>query len=132
MKDTYYPTNSLEKISDLCFSADTIFALTPSKLLSGLINNPALTDQSQWSIDNRLPYIAGSTFTEIEIMNSDLIVLIKVDGPNGDEVVKLSEPINVVISNFPWAAKINSINVRYKSKALKKKKNTINIKNKIE
>jgi hypothetical protein len=111
VKDTYYPTNSLEKISDLCFSADTIFALTPSKLLSGIINNPALTDQSQWSIDNRLQQVSGSTFTEIEIMNSDLIVLIKVDGPNGDMVVKIGQPNNLAISNFPWAAKINSINV---------------------
>ncbi len=111
VKDTYYPTNSLEKISDLCFSADTIFALTPSKLLSGIINNPALTDQSQWSIDNRLQQVSGSTFTEIEILDSDLIVLIKLSGSFGDVVVKLAQPSNVTISSFPWAAKINSIKV---------------------
>jgi hypothetical protein len=111
VKETYYPTNSLESITDLCFSSDTIFALTPSKLLRGLINNPALSDQSQWSIDSRLPQITGNSYKEIEMMNTDLLVLMKVSGSAGDSVYKLGQTVNQVVSSFPWAAKINSINV---------------------
>ena len=111
VKDTYYPTNSIQPIVDLTFSADTLFALTPTKLLYGELTNPALSDPSQWTIDNRLTYTNGLTFSEIEKMNAELIVLIKLAGQAGDEVVKLGQPNNLTISNFPWAAKINSINV---------------------
>ncbi|MFM7662370.1 MAG: hypothetical protein ACKO6A_06875 [Bacteroidota bacterium] len=66
IKDTYYPTNSLEAVNDICFKGDTIFALSPTKLLAGLLSNPAIADPSQWSIDSRILPQTGATNKEIE------------------------------------------------------------------
>ena len=56
IKDTYYPTNSLEPIVDVAITQDSIFALTPTQMLKGLRSNPALPDYSQWDRDLRFPY----------------------------------------------------------------------------
>ena len=40
IKDTYYPTDGLEKIVDVALKADTLFALTPSKLLYAIYTFP--------------------------------------------------------------------------------------------
>jgi len=109
IKETYYPTNSLEGISDLCFKNDTIFALTPSKLIFGNITNPALADQSQWSVDERLGLVTGGIYKDIEVFNSELLVLYKTSGSLTDTVYKIISSGNEVVSNFPWNAKINSI-----------------------
>ncbi|MFM8242359.1 MAG: hypothetical protein ACKN86_06105, partial [Crocinitomicaceae bacterium] len=110
IKDTYYPTNSLEAVNDICFKGDTIFALSPTKLLAGVLLNPALADPSQWSIDSRLLPQTGVTNKEIENFNDNLIVLMQVQGSAADSVVKLTNSGYQVISSFPWQAKINSIN----------------------
>ena len=55
IKDTYYPTNSLEPILDVAITADSIFALTPTQMLKGLRSNPALPDFSQWDRDLLFP-----------------------------------------------------------------------------
>jgi hypothetical protein len=109
IKDTYYPTNSLEGVSDLCFKNDTLFALTPTKLLYGIISNPALADQSQWNVDSRLALLSGGAYQDIEIFNSQLVVLLKTAGSSADTVYKVLSTGNQVISNFSWSAKINSI-----------------------
>ncbi len=109
IKDTYYPTNSLESISDLCFKSDTLFALTPTKLLYGNVTNPALADQSQWSVDTRLNSLSAGSYKDIEVFNSHLVVLRKIAGPNADTVYRISSSGNQVVSNFTWSAKINSI-----------------------
>ena len=110
IKDTYYPTNSLEAVNDICFKGDTIFALSPTKLLAGLLSNPALADPSQWSIDSRILPQTGATNKEIENYNDNIIVLMQVQGSAADSVVKLTNSGYQVISSFPWQAKINSIN----------------------
>ena len=109
IKDTYYPTNSLESIIDLCFKNDTVFALTPTKLLFGNSLNPALADQSQWTLDSRLTVISGNSYKDIEIFNSQILVLFKNANSDADTVYKLNAIGNQVISFFPWNAKINSI-----------------------
>jgi hypothetical protein len=37
IKDTYYPTNSLEAVNDICFNGDTVYALSPTKLFKGIL-----------------------------------------------------------------------------------------------
>jgi len=111
IKDTYYPTNSLESVNDMCFKGDTIFALSPTKLFSGLLSNPALADASQWSMDSRILPQTGVTNKEIENFNDNLVVLMQVQGAPADSVVKLTPSGYQVIYSFPWQAKINSINV---------------------
>lgn len=111
IKDTYYPTNSLEPVNDICFKGDSIFALSPTKLLVGVIINPALADPSQWNIDSRLLPQNGVTNKEIENFNDNIVVLMQIEGSAADSVVKLTPTGREVISSFPWQAKINSINV---------------------
>lgn len=62
IKDTYYPGGTLEEIVEVTFKGDSIFALTPTRLYSGNLNNPALADASQWTIDTRLPVLSGNPF----------------------------------------------------------------------
>ena len=111
IKDTYYPTNALEAVNDICFVGDTVYALSPTKLLAGILLNPALADPSQWSIDPRVLPQNGVTYKEIENFNEHLVVLMQVQGSAADSVVKLTPTGREVISSFPWQAKINSINV---------------------
>lgn len=109
IKDTYYPTNSLEPINDITFKDDTIFSVTPSKLLFGLINNPLLADQSQWAMDTRVPFSNGNTYKDIELFNSNLFLLKQSVGSVSDSVFRIDASGNQLISNFSWNAKINSI-----------------------
>lgn len=111
IKDTYYPTNSLESVNDICFVGDTIYALSPTKLLVGLLTNAALADASQWDVDLRIQSQVGITYKEIKNFNEQLIVLMQIQGSAADSVVKLTSSGYQVISSFPWQAKINSINV---------------------
>ena len=111
IKDTYYPTNSLEAVNDICFKGDTVYALSPTKLLAGVLSNPALADASQWDVDTRLLVQNGVTFKEIENFNDHLVVLMQIEGSAADTVIKLTQTGSEVISSFPWQAKINSINV---------------------
>jgi hypothetical protein len=111
IKDTYYPTNSLEAVNDICFKGDTVYALSPTKLLKGILSNPALADPSQWSIDPRVLPQIGVTYKELENFNNNLVVLMQVQGSVADSVIKLNPNGHQVISSFPWEAKINSINV---------------------
>ena len=111
IKDTYYPTNSLEAVNDICFVGDTVYALSPTKLLVGLLSNAALADASQWNVDSRLQTQFGITYKEIKNFNEQLIVLMQIQGSAADSVIKLTSSGYQVISSFPWQAKINSINV---------------------
>jgi hypothetical protein len=60
IKDTYYPGGASEDILEVTFKGDSIFALTPTKLYKGSLNNPALADESQWTVDTRLPILSGN------------------------------------------------------------------------
>lgn len=60
IKDTYYPGGSSEEILEVTFKGDSIFALTPTRLYKGSLNNPALADESQWTVDTRLPILSGN------------------------------------------------------------------------
>jgi len=55
VRDTYYPTNGSTPIIDIAFRNDSIYALTSSMMLRGLLKNTALADSSQWKIDSRVP-----------------------------------------------------------------------------
>ena len=111
VKETFYPTNAMEKIQDVVFQNDTVFALTPSKLLKGYYNNPGLPDQSQWLIDSRVPIINGSIYSELARLNNRLAVLFKnKTSGGGDTVFAITNTGIVSITKLPWAVQINSIN----------------------
>jgi len=110
IKDTYYPTNSLEKINDVAFSNDTIFALAPSRLLYGKLNNPALPDFSQWSTDTRLTTLTTNSYHEIENVEGNLFVLFSNPIYGNDSIYKLTSTGKQLITNGSFSLEIHSIN----------------------
>lgn len=111
VKETFYPTNAMEKIQDVVFQNDTIFALTPSRLLKGIFSNPALPDQSQWTLDGRLPIITNGYYSELELFNNQLTVLFKNQTLGaGDTLFAITNVAINAITILPFATQINSIN----------------------
>ena len=111
IKDTYYPTNSLEKISDISFSNDTIFALSTSRLLFGKLNNPALPDFSQWYTDVRLsPSTPPNFYHEIEALNGSLYVLLSNPIYGNDSVYRITQFGKELLTSSDFSLEINSIN----------------------
>lgn len=88
IKDTYYPGGSSEEIIELTFKGDSIFALTPTRLYSGNLNNPALADSSQWQVDMKLPVITDNQFTyrDIEYWNDSIYYQKNFSGWGSDSV----------------------------------------------
>jgi hypothetical protein len=109
IKDTYYPTDGLEKIVDVALKADTLFALTPSKLLYANYTNPALPDPSQWSIDMRLPQISSNYYDGLENFNTVFFVLFKTPSYGSDTIFRLTSNGKEVFAPSPFSLEINSI-----------------------
>jgi hypothetical protein len=110
VRETFYPTNGNESINDITFSGDTIFALTPSKLLRGIISNPALPDPSQWEVDNRLEFLSQNQYKEIETVNDKQFVLYQNLDFGKDSVFLLTNIGKTLVSNSPYSLEIFSIN----------------------
>ncbi|MEN9304283.1 MAG: hypothetical protein RL264_2712 [Bacteroidota bacterium] len=109
VKDTYYATNSMEKVADVTILNDTLFAITPSRLLRASLQNPAITAASQWSLDTRIPTLTNHFYHEIESLNGDLYVLFKKENYGEDTVYRLSNSGKTVVSNMAFTLEINSI-----------------------
>lgn len=75
VRDTYYPSNGNTAIIDVTFRNDTIFALTEKLMYIGNINNVALADPAQWTIDTRVPTLTSNAYKEIEQVNDQMYVL---------------------------------------------------------
>jgi hypothetical protein len=109
IKDTYYPTDGLEKIVDVALKADTLFALTPSKLLYANYTNPALPDPTQWTIDMRLPQISTNFYAGLENFNTFFFVLFKTPTYGSDTIFRLTSNDKEVFAPSPFSLEINSI-----------------------
>ncbi len=110
VKDTFYPTNGTEKINALSFIGDTIIALTPSKLLRGLLQNPAIATSSEWSIDNRLAILGQNQYKEMEVIDNNLFVLFQHTEYGKDTIFVLTNEGKSVVSESPFSLEINSLN----------------------
>lgn len=80
VKNTFYPTNGNIPILDVAFRGDTIFALTAQHLLKGNLNNPALPDANEWSVENQIPQSPEGKYRKIDIYQGDFLLLS--EGPN--------------------------------------------------
>jgi Two component regulator propeller len=109
IKDTYYPTNSLEAIVDVAITQDSIFALTPTQMLKGLRSNPALPDYSQWDRDLRFPYQTENQYQELQVFNHQFWVLRTNIAYGQDSVFRLKNDLLVNVVNEPFSYEINSI-----------------------
>lgn len=111
VRNSFFPTGGSQRICDISFKGDTIFALTPTRLLKGLINNPALPDPSQWQIDTRVPQISSSFYHEMEVFQDELLILRKVEVYGGDTVFRVTNAGLSPFYVFDYDMEINSINV---------------------
>ena len=93
VKDTYYPTNGNSAILDLAFLNDSIYAVTEDRLYVGNLNNAALADPTQWTIDPRVPILTNTDnyYKEVESFNDTIFLLYKVEGYGLDTIFKLNE-----------------------------------------
>ncbi|MFM6934617.1 MAG: two-component regulator propeller domain-containing protein [Flavobacteriales bacterium] len=110
VKETYYPTNTAERIVDLAIYNDSIYALTPTQLYKGYLPNPILPDFSQWVRDIRLPFQTANKYTEMELFQNRLVVLKKSDEYGTDTVYRINASDLEIVTNLPFSAEINSIN----------------------
>ncbi|NBR12978.1 MAG: hypothetical protein EBU01_00205 [Crocinitomicaceae bacterium] len=110
VKDSFYPTNGVEKINDVSFAGDTILALTPTKLLRGLINNPAIAAPSEWTTDNRLQVLTQNQYKEIDEVNGNQFVLFQHTDYGKDSLFVLTNSGKLIVSESPFSLEINSLN----------------------
>ncbi len=89
VRDTYYPTNGQEAITDLVFANDSIYAITEDAMYRGSVNNIALADPAQWTLDTRVSAVAAP-FMDIEYAHDELYLLSQDAGFGGDTVYQLS------------------------------------------
>jgi len=110
VKDSFYPTNGNEKINAISFTGDTILALTPTKLLRGLINNPAIAASSEWTTDNRLQVLSQNQYKEMEEVNGNQFVLFQHTDYGKDSLFVLTNSGKSLVSVSPFSLEINSMN----------------------
>jgi hypothetical protein len=109
VKETFYPTIEGSAILDIAFRGDSIFALTPEKLLRANINNIALGDPSQWVVDSRIAVLSLNTYKDIEIISDQLFVLQQNKAYGLDSVFHVTNIGKTNVYNEPFSIEINSI-----------------------
>jgi hypothetical protein len=90
IKDTYYPTNSVQPIVDIEIKDQQILALSPSKLFIGNIGDVLLPSPQGWTQDMRVPMVFNSTYAAIEKVNEEVFVLQKSNAFGNDTILKLT------------------------------------------
>ena len=108
VRDTYYPTNGNKAIVDIVFANDSIYALTEDEMYRGSVNNIALADPAQWTLDPRVTQ-ASNPYTNIDFAFDELFVLSKDAGFTGDTVYQLTNVGMQVAIIESFAMEINSI-----------------------
>jgi len=86
VRDTYYPTENKELITDIEFSGDTVFVLTHNKVLFANKNSPGLGDFNQWANDTRVPLNSDNSYRHILHINNHLLIS-KIDVSYGNDSV---------------------------------------------
>jgi hypothetical protein len=89
IKDTYYPTNGEEPIVDITLKNKTLFALSPTRLFTGMEADPLLPAPQGWTHDVRLQEWPCGKYAAIERVNEDVFVLARSTEFGNDTVLKL-------------------------------------------
>lgn len=109
VRDTYYPTNGTKAIVDVVFANDSIYALTEDEMYRGSVNNQALADPAQWTLDSRVTP-AWYPFSDIEFASNELFVLSKNPAFSGDTVYEVTNSGLQVAILESFVMEINSLN----------------------
>lgn len=108
IKDSYYPSNSLEKIQNITFKGDSIFALTPSRLYKASLLSPALADPNQWKIDTRVPIITSQSYQNLNNIKNELYLVKKYQSYGFDSVFRITNSGFVSMLDFGFSFEINN------------------------
>lgn len=115
VRDTYYPTNGNAPIRDIAFRNDSIYALSDDRMYRASINNSALADPSQWTLDTRVDIISSNIYSDIEVMNNEIYILYKSNLYAYDTIYHVSNSgLTVAVdetANFvPEITSLNTVN----------------------
>ncbi|MBI1837215.1 MAG: hypothetical protein HYR91_08125 [Flavobacteriia bacterium] len=108
--DTYYPSNTNENILDVSFLNDTIYALTPHRVLKASVNNTALADFNQWNIDTRIEVLTNHKYNDIEVVNNQLYYSFMHDDYGKDSVFRVKNNVKELVSNINFSLELKSLN----------------------
>ena len=111
VKDTYYPTNSLDPIVDVLVISDTLYALSPSMLQKAHVSNPGLSDPGYWTTDSRITQLISTnqSYSDMEEVNGDLYVLFNISDFGKDSVFKLNQNGYDLLTDYPYTLEIRSL-----------------------
>lgn len=105
IKDTYYPSTS-EEILSSAFLNDTLWALTPKRMLKCRANNPAISNAAYWTQETVVPEITIDEWSYKHLLTwKDELVLTKVTTQYAnDTIFRLHNgQFNVWIDNGGYA-----------------------------
>lgn len=108
VRDTYYPTNGNKPIVDVVFANDSIYALTEDEMYRGSVNNLALADPAQWTLDSRVTAV-NQPFSDIEFAFNELFVLSEDANFSGDTVYRVTNAGLQVAIVESFVMEINSL-----------------------
>ncbi|MCJ8290643.1 MAG: T9SS type A sorting domain-containing protein [Crocinitomicaceae bacterium] len=111
VKDTYYPSNGNTSIIDVSFRNDSIFALTEKLMYFGDINNIALPDPAEWTIDPRVPNLSSNAYKEIEQADGEMYLLYKDEIFGGDSIYRITETALESVISETFTMEIRGIDV---------------------
>ncbi len=106
IKDSYYPTNSNEKIHSIAFIQDSIFALSSSRLYKSSLLNPTLADPNQWKVDARVPIQTTSFYEEIQVKSDSIYLVLKNPAYGLDTVFQVTNSGLLHKANFGFSLEI--------------------------
>lgn len=109
IKDTYYPTNSVDPIVDIEIKDQQILALSPSKLFIGNIGDVLLPSPQGWTQDIRVPMVFNSTYAAIEKVNEEVFVLQKSNAFGNDTILKLTPTEFVYFDYYSVGLEISNL-----------------------
>jgi len=109
VKDTWYPTNGNDPILDVAFRNDSIYALSSSTLYRGSLDNFALADPAQWSVDTRLPVLTVDSYREIESFDGELYYIYSMEAYGQDSVFRIDNNGNFLVTDLPFTLEIKGL-----------------------
>jgi hypothetical protein len=111
VKDTYYPTKTNDNVSEIAFFNDSIFAITPTKVMKAKASNLALVDYQQWTQDLMFPDLNLNVYHKLKNYNDRKIVLIKNEGYGNDSIYEVKSTGLESKLNLSFGLEIEDIDV---------------------
>lgn len=106
IKDTYYPTNGAEPILDLVVINNVLYALSPTRLLLGNVDDVMLPAPEAWIQDPRVPLFGSGKYAAIEQVQQETYVLAKTEAYGSDTILRLLPTEAIPVSYYSTGLEI--------------------------